>query len=392
MKEIFLSLLKDARLGVRSSYRCCDYEQLFMLSQIHRVSALVYNQIYWFEDFPQELKEKWREVAIRINIVQTIKTQRFLEIYQNLLEADLKVAVVKGIICRSLYPLPDNRESSDEDLFIEGKYVPQATMVLQKSGMQITSRGKDVTIFMDPFSKLTIELHVLLLDDEQDYFYKFKQVLSSSMDSLVVHNIQGVSVYSFSYENHFLFLIFHLIKHFLHGGVGIRQLLDIFMYVEKYGRNIDWDYVWNIQKELHIDMFVLNLVSIGHAYLGFDIHKMNIDETVLKQCDYEELLEDMLNAGIFGSSTKERLHSSTITLNALKNGKPAILKSIFPTVAEMKEKYQFLYKKPYLLPFSYMLRIIKYVTNNDDKIGKKTIKMGKKRVKLLKKYKLIKKQ
>lgn len=389
MEKILLTLLKDARLGKQSKYCHCDYEKLFSLSQMHQVSALIYNQIYWFEDFPKELKQKWRQVAIQINVAQTIKTQCFLKVYQQLINEGLKVAVVKGIVCRSLYPLPDNRESSDEDLFVVKEDILQATKILQQAGMQIISKANDVTIFIDPFSKLKIELHIFLFEDQNDYFYKFQNIFASSMNSLITHNIQEVPIYSFSHEDHYLFLIFHFVKHFLHGGVGIRQLVDIIMYVEKYGLEMNWDDIWKIQKKLQIDTIVMNLMMIGYNYLDFDIRKMKFDENMLHACDYDDLLEDIMGAGIFGSSTKERLHSSTMTLNALKNGKTSILKSIFPSLPEMKAKYNYLNQKPYLLPISYISRIIKYIKNSDDTIGKKTVQIGKQRIRLLKKYKII---
>ena len=121
MDKELLTLLKDARLNQKSTYRQLDYQKLYQLADQHQVSALIYNQIYDFPDFPNDLKQQWRSEAIKINAFQTRKTFRLLDIYQKLRNKGIDVIVVKGIICRSLYPQGENRQSNDEDLYIKQK-------------------------------------------------------------------------------------------------------------------------------------------------------------------------------------------------------------------------------------------------------------------------------
>lgn len=54
--------------------------------------------------------------------LQAIKTSEFLRLYHFPGEAGIHPVVVKGIICRELYPNPDYRPSSDEDLLSSGIY------------------------------------------------------------------------------------------------------------------------------------------------------------------------------------------------------------------------------------------------------------------------------
>ena len=80
MKQQFLQLLKDARLNQQSQPMQLDYLLLYQLSVEHQVSALIYNQIYKFEDFLNDLKNHWKSEAIKTNVFQTIKTDRFLKL------------------------------------------------------------------------------------------------------------------------------------------------------------------------------------------------------------------------------------------------------------------------------------------------------------------------
>ena len=68
----FLTLLKDAHLGQISQPDDYDYELLYQASIRHDVTALLYNQIYRFSNFPDELKQQWKRKAIQINALQTI--------------------------------------------------------------------------------------------------------------------------------------------------------------------------------------------------------------------------------------------------------------------------------------------------------------------------------
>ena len=115
----FLTLLKDAHLGQISQPDDYDYELLYQASIRHDVTALLYNQIYRFSNFPDELKQQWKRKAIQINALQTIRSDAFLRLYREFLKQDLKVVVLKGIVVRSLYLQPDNRPS--ENMFRKQK-------------------------------------------------------------------------------------------------------------------------------------------------------------------------------------------------------------------------------------------------------------------------------
>ena len=174
MKQEFLTLLKDARKNEKSQIVDLDYTQLYHLSKEHEVLALIYNQIYSFPSFPTDLKNQWKREAIKINAIQTIKTDRFLKVYQKFIEADIIVLVVKGIICRSLYPQPENRPSNDEDLYVQQKDFDKAKNILLDNDFVLVEEGEDVSTFLDRINGLSIELHTSLFSQESKAYGSFK--------------------------------------------------------------------------------------------------------------------------------------------------------------------------------------------------------------------------
>ena len=80
--------------------------------------------------------------------------------------------------------------------------------------------------------------------------------------------------------------------------------------------------------------------------------------------DVEPLLHDTLCGGIYGSNDYTRLHSSSVTQNAVKSSrkgkKSSVLRSVFPPCADLKRRYPYLKKHPYLLPVAWAQRIVHY--------------------------------
>ena len=344
--EEFLSLLRDARLGLRSEPREVDFAKLFVLGLQHEVLALLYEQIGRFPGFPDDLQAQWKKYAIRINAIQAIKSDRFVRLYQRFLQADLKVLVLKGIVCRSLYPKPDNRPSNDEDLYVRKEDSARAEQIMVEDGFQVANRSAEVTTLLDPVSGLSIELHTTLFSEKSQAYGSYQQFFADAFAHPAVHRIMGCDVYSLSHAQHMLFLIMHFVKHFLHGGVGIRQVLDIIMYAERFGPEIDWDHLYAV-------------------------------------------LDDIVAAGLFGKSSKEREHSSTITLNAVADGKRSLRKSLFPGVSDLAGRYPYLNAHPWMLPRAWGNRILNYVLDRDQGSAKGAVEIGNRRVAMLRKYGVI---
>lgn len=390
MKYQFLSLLKDAKLNQKSKPISLDYIKLYRLSIEHQVSPLIYNQIYAFQDFPLDLKNQWKSDAIRSNAIQAMKTDLFLRVYQKFLDHHLKVIVVKGVVCRFLYPIPDNRPSNDEDLYVEKKHFKEASNILLEEGFSIVSDSDTVTTFISPTCGLSIELHTQLFSKESKAYGQYQDLFDHAFDHTIIHHIDHTDVYSLDYDLHLLFLMMHFVKHFLHGGVGIRQILDIIIYSETYGHLIHWNDIYSTLEELNVLTLICNVFALAHDYLAFDYDKIILPVSYQQTYDYEALLDDILDAGIFGKSTIERTHSSTMTLNAVSTGKTSVLKSIFPSSQDLSHRYPYLKNYPILLPIAWSHRIYHYLTNKNEGNSQKTIEIGNQRIELLKKYQVIK--
>lgn len=108
---------------------------------------------------------------------------------------------------------------------------------------------------------------------------------------------------------HLFYLICHAFKHFLHSGFGIRQVCDIVLFANAYGKEIDWIRILQQCREIHADLFTAALFQIGQKYLTFDPSRAGYPQEWQEiQVDEQLMLDDLLEAGIYGDGTMSRKH------------------------------------------------------------------------------------
>lgn len=384
-----------------------NWKELFALAESQKVLPLIFEAVYACPCAKQAdeqlfLTMKHRSIGLMVNQLQ--KTEEFLKLYKELDFRGICPLVVKGIICRELYPNPDLRISADEDLLVDERNFAKAVEILQACGMKPLGALKDMEAvheigFVDEKGVSYIELHKQLFPESSKAYGDLNQYFTDAFKSFVPVEVRGRTVYTMEPGMHLFYLICHAFKHFVHSGFGIRQVCDIVMFANAYGQEIDWQRMLLQCREIHADKFAAALFRIGKNYLVFDEAKSGYPKQWQEiEADETDLLLELLRSGIYGGSSMERRHSSNITLEAVaaeKKGKRpanAVAASLFLTAKELEGKYTYLKKRPYLLPVAWSERILKYHKENGKTKGSNAaaaIWIGNRRIELLKKYGIL---
>ena len=147
---------------------------------------------------------------------------------------------------------------------------------------------------------LHIELHKELFSSESEAYGRLNEFFTRAFERKIRMEIGGTEIYTMCHTDHLLYLILHAFKHFLHSGFGIRQVCDIAVYADTYGKEIDWDYILEKCKETNADLFAASLFDIGEKWLVFDQKKAGYPENWAKlDANGNELLADLLEGGVF---------------------------------------------------------------------------------------------
>ena len=402
----FLSLLKSSLKNEKYDGEKIDFEDLvyiYKMSEIHHVVPMIYNAAY-NEDFSKEcdanFQAMFKSSAFRYIFSQIQRTNHFLEVYKKLSEKNIKILVFKGIIFRNMYNNPDDRISSDEDILIKKEDYEKVKEFFLSEGFEFIDKGEECAYFSKN-TGLCIEVSTSLFSHESKAYGHLNKLFEDVFEKSIKINIDKIDILTLSHEQHLIYIVFHNMKHFLTGGFGIRQVADFSKYIETYGEYINWEKFWSDLKDLNYDTFALNLIEISLKYLGFNDDKItypdnitSFDELKNSQKYYinsESLINDILDAGVFGASTMDRKHTALMTLDAVEDKKKSNrLKAVFPNVNYLKDNYTYLQKYPILLPVAWGQRILSYLKKNKTSSYINTMELGKQRIELLKEYKIIK--
>ena len=320
---------------------------------------------------------------------QTVRSAEFADLYHKLRAAGLHPIVVKGQLCSRLYPLKDHRISADDDLYIPDAEFMACREQLLANGLRTGTPADefataDEVSYTKSDSPLYIELHRHLFDSSEDahdelnhFFASLKPVETDSFLAMPPHE-------------HLLYLILHAYKHFVRSGIGLRQFCDIGLWARAYHAEIDWQRLHEQCESVHAATFAAAAFHIAGDYLGieFDLHAPWSDAV-----DVEPLLHDTLCGGVYGSNDLTRLHSSTVTLNAVKASrtgeKSGVLRTVFPKREYLEHRYPYLKKRPNLLPVAWAQRLAHYASEKQsgaDSSASGSIKLAKERIELMKRY------
>ena len=324
---------------------------------------------------------------------QTVRSAEFSDLYHKLRSAGLHPIVVKGQLCSRLYPLKDHRISADDDLYIPDAEFMTCHEQLLANGLTTDTPADELATadevsYTKNGSPLYIELHRHLFDSAEDAHDELNHFFTD------INPVEMDGFLAMPPHEHLLYLILHAYKHFVRSGIGLRQFCDIGLWARAYHDEIDWQILHDQCASVHAATFAAAAFRIAKDYLGIEF---DLPAPWSEAVDVEPLLHDSLCGGVYGSNSYTRLHSSTVTLNAVKasrtGGKSSVLRTVFPKREYLEQRYPYLKKRPYLLPVAWVQRLAHYASEKQSGAGNSasgSIKLAKERIELMKLYDIIK--
>ena len=356
----------------------------------------IHNEFPEFRELDLEIKKNFLTAARASVAAQSRRTDDFLRTYAFLAERNIHPVVVKGLACRMLWNEPDFRPSGDEDILLSPDQVESCRGALAEYGYASLSDDSEEEEFtyLSPLSGLRIELHRRLFSESSEYFSQFNQYFEKIFDTAIPLSSYGREILTPEPTLNMLYLILHAFKHFIHSGVGIRQLCDISLFANRYGSQIVWNKVREVLQKIGAGCWYASVLTICRDRLTLHPEQASLpDEHFADAADTGALLEDILSGAIYGASDMARHHSGNVTLHAVEKGGKSgtLLRTLFPSAKVLKPRYKYLKKHPYLLPVAWVSRLVGYKKKSADSglALTESLEIGRSRVELLKKYGII---
>ena len=328
--EAFAAALNRTPLTWSSVPKGDDWRELYRRALQHKTFPMIMEAI---SQSPCFLKKKETQTYYNYYLnrakgeicTQAQRSADFLLLYDFLLQKGLKPQVMKGIICRNLYPQPEHRPSADEDLLIDEKDFPACHQAILEYGLQLVDPTEDIwnsheVAYQDQETLLYIEVHKQMFPTGSPIFSKWNDYFGRNPENYITDQIYGFTLYTLDHTDHLLYLILHAFKHFLYGGFGIRQIADIALFSKEYAEKIDWGTIQTALCEVNAKDFTRALYKIANQYLSLEFTQpLILPGWNLAKIDETGLLFDVMESGLYGASTPGRQHSSNMTLYAVEN-------------------------------------------------------------------------
>ena len=390
----FLYIAKSAISGGDLPAEKADWPAIFTLANQQKLLPILFEAVRKMPAAEENvaLFAVTKQQVIGQVLNQTVRSAKFSDLYHKLRSAGLHPIVVKGQLCSRLYPLRDHRISADDDLYIPDAEFMACHEQLLANGLTTDTPADelptaDEVSYTKDGSPLYIELHRRLFDSSEDAHDELNRFFTD----LNTTEIDGFL--AMPPHEHLLYLLLHAYKHFVRSGIGLRQFCDIGLWARAYHGEIDWQRLHEQCESVHAATFAAAAFRIARDYLGIEF---DLPAPWSDAVDVEPLLHDSLCGGVYGSNDLTRLHSSTVTLNAVKASrtgeKSSVLRTVFPKREYLERRYPYLKKRPYLLPVAWAQRLAHYASEKKtgaDSSASGSIKLAKERIELMKRYDIM---
>ena len=237
-----------------------------------------------------------------------------------------------AVLCR-LYPEPYLRSSCDLDMLVHEDDIEQAVSVLENRTAFTVLRKSyhDISLLN---ATIHLELHFSIKENMESIDELLKKAWDFTSPS------GNGQQYDFTPEYQIFHVITHMLYHFLHGGIGIRPFLDLWLLRHKteYDENI----VRAMCSECGILLFYEECCRLAEVWMGRE-----------EETETSRMLEEFcLAGGIFGTE-----QFKNAARQRKRRGMGYIISRVFPPAYQVKEFYGDETEKKHRLLYYYLKRL-----------------------------------
>ena len=289
---------------------------------------------------------------------------------------------LKGAIIKDFYPAPDVREMNDVDILIDHTKRDEIKQFMDSHGYEKwvhkktleddpeQAKGDNSDDYVkDPF--LYFEFHKFLIEDS--YNPELAKYYENPLDMLIKDENNNYG-YHFKDEDFYIYLFVHAHKHFTRNGIGVRFLMDVYVYLNSH-KDLDFKYIEEICEKYGLKNFENDVRVVALKMFDLEIEEPEKSLTKAKKM----IFDSIVGANVFGN-IETRWKNQVYELDSSGEvSKTKYYKSrLFPDDKWYRIYHPFVYKHKIVKPFFTVYRLTvlafkgrKNVKKEMDQVGKK---------------------
>ena len=321
----------------REKISSMDLEAIYQLAQRHTVTSAV-GMALERAGIRDERFVKAVAMAQRKNALLDADRAAILAKME---EAGIWYMPLKGSILKDLYPRFGMREMADNDILFDLFRLEDVRQIMKELGFSVKHRysGINEAYIKEPVS--SFELHGTLFSNERR---KDLSPYFSNVKDRLVRDEGKQFGYHFTDEDFYIYMIAHEYKHYSVGGMGVRSLMDTYVYLTR--KTLDMDYVVREAEKIGIADFERQNRELAlHLFEGVELTQAE-----------QNMLDYMVSSGTFGT-----LDQGVANEVSEKGRWGYFLSRLTLSRGAMKEIFPVLNKAPFLYPVFWSYRLIRGV-------------------------------
>ncbi len=325
-------------------------------------------------DIPGGQLSKW-QMELNLKVMEYTLRQEAMYAFLEQELAFSKPVMLKGDLISDLYANPELRMSGDTDLLIDPADEKKVLEAFRKAGGEYVPRGENNNQAVCVHPKAgKFEIHISLDTKEvTEVWYDNLDFGGEEKRQVTLKN--GHTVTALGITDGAINMVLHVLKHFISGIAHLKMLGDALLYLSCYWDKIDFHRVDAVMEQLGYQGIYQTMKHIGAKY--FTLPHFSLDDSLeetarkllsdLEYCAKNGFQEEKLTAyNEYSKAKYESYHKKNYAVYKKELTKRERMERLFPQKAALYGEYPILMKQGWLLPFIWIVRILKKI------FGKKT--------------------
>lgn len=304
-----LVLLNCALWQNKDTASCVEnpcWERIYQLAVEQCVVGVIADSFRFLtpEQGDREGKIKWLGYVVRLERKNAQLDELVGKLFRKFLAMGLSPVLMKGQAFAANYPCPLHRQCGDIDVYFKNrddcvKAVAWAAKV-DRVAAESSDNKREPKHFTFSVEGNTVELHYYMcLFENHSLQQRLQRIIDEEFASNNPFrvNINGEQVETVPPTLSVLHQIIHISRHLLEAGIGLRQICDLALYLDRCHDAIDKEKLMAYFEELQLMRVVEGLGYIMVRHLGLKEEKCPF-ESDGRYADF--LLDEIFDGGNFG--------------------------------------------------------------------------------------------
>lgn len=321
-----------------------DWAFLEELARYHGCLSLFFNSVKNLPANllpPEEIYSKMQDTVNVLFVQDANQSYELRRVFDEFEKSGVYFLPMKGYVIKQDYPQSDYRLMADADVLFKEEQIDRVREIYENSGFKFDFFDKDNQYHFEKKPFIIIEMHTSLVNHRDEMFDYYQNVWEKARPK------DGCTYeYEMTAEDYYIFMLEHASNHFKGGGIGIKHLIDIYIFNRKH--NLDRNYLDRELKTIGLFTFENKMRTIAVKWFekqDFDSFSL-LEESVL-------LSANLGRRELAYAETSLNHKRASESKNKKSSRAAFVLSSIFPGRSTMSIHYTYLDKLPFLLPVSW---------------------------------------